>query len=194
MDVEHRGRPTVSDWLAVGSVETAVLYLTSAAFGGSRTWRGSWARWAAEGQAGAWRTLESLHPFVWCQRAETSLLLATTTPRGRVPASPSRVRPLFLMCLLVDAVEIRNRRLLSATYAAVGERATHESVADVSRTLLLEETPGAFCPRDLFWLLDEVHPTSLFFPRGQRYIGKQTLAPRGVDRGYYCTHNTYQVF
>ena len=94
--------------------------------------------------------------------------------------SPSVVRPVLLMCLLVD-VETRHRWLLNARYAAVGKRATHESVADVSTTLFFFKNPvGVFSPGP-FFVFDEVLPTSLFSP-GTFYC-KKKLAPGGVDRG-----------
>ena len=65
--------------------------------------------------------------------------------------SSTVVRALLLMCLLVDTVEARHRSLLSARYTAEAKRATHESVADVSRTPLFGRNPGEVSPRGLFF-------------------------------------------
>ena len=62
------------------------------------------------------------------------------------------VRSLFVMWLLVDAVETRHRWLLSATYAAAGKRATNKSVAIVSRTLFFQRVSPGVLSRDLFCL------------------------------------------
>ena len=89
--------------------------------------------------------LSSLCTLSFGVTGATPLLLVTTTPRRRVQASPRVVRPFLPMCLLVDAVETRHRWLLSAGYVAAGKRATHESVTDVSRTLLLGRNPRGVC-------------------------------------------------
>ena len=66
--------------------------------------------------------------------------------------SPSVVRPLSFMRLLVDVVETRHRWLLSARYGAAEKRATHECVAGVSRTLFFGGKPrGLFSPGPLFF-------------------------------------------
>ena len=49
--------------------------------------------------------LPSLWTLSFGVRGATLLLLVTTTPRRRVQASPSVVRPLLLMYLLVDAID-----------------------------------------------------------------------------------------
>ena len=60
--------------------------------------------------------------------------------RRRVLASPSVVRPLLLICLLVDAVGTRHHSRLGARNAAAGKRATHESVVRASITLFFGRT------------------------------------------------------
>ena len=57
---------------------------------------------------------------------------------------PSVVRPLPLIRLLVDDVETRHRRFLSARYAAAGNRATRESGGGVENTEIWKKNPGAF--------------------------------------------------
>ena len=77
---------------------------------------------------------------------------------------------------------------MHARYTAAGKRATHESVAEVSRTLLFGRTPGEFSPRGLFFNLFILTKSRLPLCslRGQRLIEKKkTLAPGGVGRGHY---------
>ena len=83
------------------------------------------------------------------------------------------------MCLLVDAIETRHRWSLSARYAVADKRATHESVAGVSRSLFLEENPGAFPPRDLFYISLR-SPAYLSVLPGDNVFLKQKRSPQGA--------------
>lgn len=70
-------------------------------------------------------TLKSLDPWFGIRGAFPLLPVATTPPSPRRgEASLSVVRPILLMCLLVDGTHTRHRWRLSARYVAAAKRAT----------------------------------------------------------------------
>ena len=66
---------------------------------------------------------------------------------------------------------------------ATGKQATHGSGGCIGKNIFWKKVPRLFLP-GTFVSFHEVPPT-FSFPPGNCVNKKQTLAPRGVDKGYY---------
>lgn len=100
-------------------------------------------------------------------------------------ASPTVVRPLLLLCFLVDAVEDRHCALLRTRSAAAWKCYARVCGGGVENMFFRKSTPGTFLHGVLFFLTKS--PVPLCSPRGHRFTQKYKFTPGGQHRGYYST-------
>lgn len=106
-----------------------------------------------------------MDPFVWCQRSHLISHRRNYPPRK----GPIVVRPMLLICLLVNTVETRHCWLLSSRFACGEPCYTRVCGGGVENTVFWEKPRGISPRGEALYLFVTNTPLPLCPTRGQRF-------------------------